>query len=130
MSHNCNDTIWQQTRNTAARIERSLTTAVLRGEFATGARLPTVRALAKTFDVNPATVQRALAGLEHSGLVTAHQGSGIVVNDPELSGDVSLMPAWLEALADQRSGRRACSPTFLRFGASSPRASSCVIGSA
>jgi DNA-binding FadR family transcriptional regulator len=101
------------TRNTAARIERSLTTAVLRGEYGTGARLPTVRELARSYDVNPATVQRALMGLERSGLVTARQGSGIVVNDPELAGDVSLMPAWLEALADQPERAAAMLEDFL-----------------
>lgn len=100
-------------QNTAARIERSLTTAVLRGEYGKGTRLPTVRALAKSFSVNPATVQRALARLEHSGLVTARQGSGVVVNDPELSGDVSLMPAWLEALADQPARAAAMLDDFL-----------------
>jgi DNA-binding FadR family transcriptional regulator len=87
--------------NAASRIEHALTVAVLRGEHAPGTRLPTIRELAHSFDVNPATMQRAIARLERSGLVSARQGSGILVHDPNEVGDLSLVPAWLEALADR-----------------------------
>ena len=86
--------------NTAARVERTLTVRILRGEHPPGARLPTVRALAAEFGINPATAQRAIARLERTGLVTSRQGSGTVVHDPETHGDLSLVPAWLEAFED------------------------------
>lgn len=66
-----------------------------------GSRLPTVRALALQFNVNPATIQRSLSRLEATGLVVARQGSGTEVRDPVLAGDLSLVPAWLEALCEQ-----------------------------
>lgn len=84
----------------AAQIERTLTVEILRGHYPVGSRLPTVRALATRFAVNPATIQRAVARLGFSELVTARQGSGIRVNDPERVGGVSLVPAWLEAFSD------------------------------
>jgi DNA-binding FadR family transcriptional regulator len=86
---------------TAARIQHELTVAVLRGAYPAGSRLPTVRALAREFHVNPATIQRAVARLETTGLVSARQGSGITVHDPHEVGDVALVPAWLDALATQ-----------------------------
>jgi DNA-binding FadR family transcriptional regulator len=88
-------------KNRAESVERRLTTAILRGEYAVGARLPTVRELAVQFEVNPSTVHRALKGLEATRLVTPRRGSGVVINDPNFVSDLSLMPAWIEALIDQ-----------------------------
>jgi len=82
------------------RIDRELTRRILRGELQPGSHLPPVRTLASAFEVNPNTVQRALARLEAKGLVTARWGSGVVVNDPAEAGDVSLLPDWLAALDD------------------------------
>jgi len=90
-------------KNMAESIERRLTTAILRGEYVVGARLPTVRELAIQFKVNPSTVHRALKGLEATRLISPRRGSGVVVNDPNLVSDLSLMPAWIEALSDQPS---------------------------
>lgn len=83
------------------RIERVLTRRILRGDIAAGARLAPVRALAEEFGVNPNTVQRALARLEAKGLVSARWGSGVVVIDPAVAGDVSLVPDRLAALDDE-----------------------------
>ena len=82
-------------------IEHALTQDILRGRYAVGSRLPTVRELAETHGVNPATIQRVVSRLETRGLVTARQGSGLRVNDPAESGDISLIPFWLEATLDQ-----------------------------
>jgi DNA-binding FadR family transcriptional regulator len=82
-------------------IEHRLTQDILRGLYPVGARLPTVRELAETHGVNPATIQRAVSRLETRGLVTARQGSGLRVNDPTEVGDLSLMPFWIEASLDQ-----------------------------
>jgi GntR family transcriptional repressor for pyruvate dehydrogenase complex len=81
-------------------IEHRLTQDILRGRYAVGSRLPTVRELANRNGVNPATIQRAVSRLEARGLVRARQGSGIVVNDPVECGDISLIPYWLEAVLD------------------------------
>jgi len=79
------------------QIERALTLDILRGRYPPGTRLPTVRELAQLHAVNPATIQRAVARLETRGLVTARQGSGLRVNDPAVTGELSLLPLWLEA---------------------------------
>ncbi len=85
----------------ANRIERSLAISLLRGTFAPGSRLPTFRELAVQFGANLATVQRAVARLETTGLVQTRQGSGIRANDPHQVGDLSLVPLWLLAFRDR-----------------------------
>jgi DNA-binding FadR family transcriptional regulator len=87
--------------STPALIERQLTLGILRGEYPAGSHLPTVRALATTFGVNQATIQRAVARLETRGLIRARQGSGLLVNDAAELGDVSLMPYRIEAALDE-----------------------------
>ena len=106
-SHNYTPGMTSPTINIAAQIERTLTVEILRGAHPADTRLPTVRALATRFEVTPATVQRALARLEMTGLVTARQGSGTTVNNAEEVGGLGLVPAWLQAMADQpeRAGR-------------------------
>lgn len=89
-----------QQRSAPERIDRSVTRAILRGTYPPGTHLPTVRELAELHGVNPATVQRALARLESRGLVTARQGSGLLVNDPDEVGDLSLVADRLAVLAD------------------------------
>lgn len=90
----------------AEQIDQVLTREILRGDHRPGARLAPVRELAQRFQVNPATMQRALARLESKGLIDARQGSGLLVNDPVECGDLSLLPDWLAACADDpdRSG--------------------------
>jgi len=87
--------------NTAARLERSLALAILRGERAPGSRLPSVRALAAERGVTVPTIQRVLDRLEALELITVTPGSGSVVRDPERSAGLSLIPLWFEALQDQ-----------------------------
>ncbi len=84
-----------------ARLERALTVAILRGEYPPGGMLPTVREMAREFQVNAATVQRVVARLEMTGLVSVRRGSGIRVNDPDLCSDLSLLPAWVDALREE-----------------------------
>lgn len=81
-------------------LERSLTLDILRGRYAPGSRLPTIREMAEAHGVTPATIQRVVARLETRGLITARQGSGLRVNDPATCGDLSLVPLWLEATLD------------------------------
>jgi DNA-binding FadR family transcriptional regulator len=86
--------------NAADRIEHALRLAILRGVHPPGSRIPAVRALAAAHGVNAATIQRALARLEATGLVVARPGRGTIVQDPARHGDLTLLPAWLEALTD------------------------------
>ncbi|MCB9780238.1 MAG: GntR family transcriptional regulator [Alphaproteobacteria bacterium] len=83
-----------------AELERRLTRQILRGEHAPGDRLPTVRELAATHGLSAATIQRVIERLQTRGLVTARQGSGLLVNDPWEVGGLSLLPAWLDATRD------------------------------
>lgn len=94
-------------------IERALTLDILRGRYAPGSRLPTVRELAVAHDVNPATIQRAVARLEVRGLVEARQGSGLRVHDPAEVTDLSLLPLVLVARADTPAVAAATLADFL-----------------
>jgi len=87
------------------RIARVITRDILRGIYPPGARLPTLRELAIVFEVNPSTMQRALVRLEAIGLVTARQGSGLRVNDPLVSGDMSVLPDWFAVLVAEEPHR-------------------------
>ena len=85
---------------TPERIERKLTLGILRVDYPAGSRLPTVRELAAKFRVNQATIQRVIARLETRGLINARQGSGLAVNDPHETGDLGLIPLWIDASLD------------------------------
>ena len=50
--------------------------SVERGDLPTGARLPSVRQLAKDLDIAPGTVARAYQRLEEAGVTTAHRRHG------------------------------------------------------
>ena len=58
-----------------------LRTAILGGEYPTGAPFPTVRSLATEAAVNPNTMQKALALLEGEGLLVTRGTSGRWVTD-------------------------------------------------
>lgn len=51
------------------------------GIYKAGNRLPSVRELAAEANVNPNTMQRAFAELEHSGLIMTQRNSGRVVTE-------------------------------------------------
>ncbi len=85
----------------AEGIERTLAVEILRGTWAPGSRLPSLRKLAARFEVTVPTVQRVIAGLGTRGLVTAVQGSGVLVHDPMEVADPALLPLWFEARAHQ-----------------------------
>jgi len=71
---------------------RTLREAVLRGQFAPGARLPPERALAEHFGVNRVTLRGALARLCSEHLLSARQGSGYLVHDYRRVGGLELLP--------------------------------------
>ena len=58
---------------------------IFAGELKVGVKLDSVRDLALSFEVNPNTMQRALAELEREGLVYAERTSGrYITKDKEL----------------------------------------------
>ena len=62
-----------------AQIAARVRIAVASGDLATGDPLPSVRALAGTLRVNPATVVQAYRELEREGVVEMRQGSGTFI---------------------------------------------------
>lgn len=63
------------------QIADRLRVAVASGEMAPGSALPSVRNLASTLRVNPATVVQAYRELEHAGVVESRQGAGTYVRE-------------------------------------------------
>ena len=51
------------------------------GRLTAGEELPPIRVLAEQLVVNPNTIARAYAELEHAGIVTKRHGSGTYVSD-------------------------------------------------
>jgi GntR family transcriptional regulator len=62
-----------------AQIAARVRIAVASGDLTTGDALPSVRALAGTLRVNPATVVQAYRDLERDGVVEMRQGSGTFI---------------------------------------------------
>ena len=75
----------------------SLRRAILRGELATGSRLPPERSLAAQMTVNRVTLRSALGRLAGEGLLSVRQGSGYEVQDfrrragPDLIAEIAAI---------------------------------------
>lgn len=68
-----------------AQLIEQIELKICAGVYPSGSRLPSVRELAREASVNPNTMQRALAGLEESGLLYTQRTSGrFVTEDREL----------------------------------------------
>lgn len=71
-----------------AQLVFQVKTAVARGELSEGAKLPSVRELAKELAINPNTVSKAYRELEGEGVIVRRQGSGCFVKgDPHALAD-------------------------------------------
>jgi len=66
-----------------AQLVEALQKRILSGVYPLGSNMPSVRALALEASVNPNTMQRALAELEASGLLSTQRTSGRTVTDDE-----------------------------------------------
>ena len=64
-----------------AQLIEHLQRGILTGEFPPGAQIPSVRTLALEAEVNPNTMQRALAELETLGLLHTHRTAGRTVTE-------------------------------------------------
>jgi GntR family transcriptional repressor for pyruvate dehydrogenase complex len=74
------------------RVAESIATAIAKGHYAPGSRLPAERDLAEEFAVSRPTIREAMIALEIRGLVGAKKGSGIYVTatPPELTATPEL----------------------------------------
>ncbi len=77
-----------QTR--AREIAETLTRRILEGVYATGDKLPTERELAVEFVTNRNVVREALMRLDAVGLLLIRQGSGIYVQDVQLTSSIKV----------------------------------------
>ncbi len=94
--------------------------AVLCGEFGPGDRVPPVRELAVTANVNPNTMQRALMTLEQEHLLIACGANGrFVTDDPQV----------LEALRVRTTEKlvRECAAKFRSMGLSMQEAAAMLL---
>ena len=66
-----------------AQLIEQIQLRILKGEYPTGSRLPSVRDMAAEAAVNPNTMQRALAELEKEGLVQSVRTSGRFITEDE-----------------------------------------------
>jgi len=85
------------------QISQSLREAILAGELAEGARLPTERALAQALGVNRTTIMNAYNELSGEGLIEGHVGRGTLVKRSFFEREDDYfdqdMPSWLFGLA-------------------------------
>lgn len=65
------------------QIYRSVVKLGAAGAFGEGGQLPSVRMVAKELGVNPNTVQKAYAMLEHDGVICSLPGKGSFLAKPE-----------------------------------------------
>ncbi len=78
---------------------------IRRGRFQEGSRLPASRALARTHEVNRATVHQALQVLKREGWIETNKGGGTRVARRSLAGPmVGPAPAW-DRIASSLLGR-------------------------
>lgn len=63
------------------QIGDSISYSILRGSRKKGERIPSVREMAVSMEVNPNTVQRAYASLQDEGIIQNKRGIGYFVQD-------------------------------------------------
>jgi len=76
-------------------ITRKLTRRIVDETYPPGSKLPTERELAAEFNVTRHVIREALKRLEALGLVRIRQGSGILVEDLQLTGGTELFNSLL-----------------------------------
>lgn len=89
-------------------VARSLRDAIARGEYATGAQLPSESELEAQFDVSRGTVRQAFAVLRAEGLIVSRRGARRVVTGGERAqGFAELMSfsAWARSVGEVPGGR-------------------------
>lgn len=75
------------------------------GLLSSGDRMPSVRALALKFSINPNTVQKAYAILESGGIIYSVKGKGSFVSDDENATETVMLRAKSDFCAAVKSAR-------------------------
>ena len=71
------------TRPIYLQIVEAVKKRTVRGQYAAGAKVPSVREMAGEMGVNPNTMARAYMELEREGFITTHRGEGsFIAADP------------------------------------------------
>jgi len=91
------------------QIMEHIRSAVLSNEYPPGSRIPSVRELAALVNVNPNTMQRAMAELEQQGLLVSTGTLGRFVTEDESVIDALRQQAIQEAV-------RECAARFRELG--------------
>jgi DNA-binding GntR family transcriptional regulator len=91
----------QPSRQLAANLRGKITS----GELAVGDQLPSVRELAKTYDVAIGTVQQALRQLRDEGLVVTWQGRGTYVTSRQPASESGVDAQVIMQRLDEVLGR-------------------------
>lgn len=91
--------LWELTNDRPLYIQliEHLKLLILSGEYGAGQPFPSVRELALTANVNPNTMQRALAELEREGLLVNERTNG-----RRITSDVSMIQSMRETLAQNK----------------------------
>ena len=72
-----------------AQIIEEIQRRIISGEYSAGQRMPSVRELAAQAEVNPNTMQKALAEMEQKGLLYSQRTSGrFVTEDQEMIEEI------------------------------------------
>ena len=86
------------------RIRGDIARQIQDGTYAVGDQLPTLEALARTYEVSAITVTRALRPLRDSGVIAGVRGAGMWVARIPTEGDMGEPQAPGSSLADRVSG--------------------------
>ncbi|GGO97621.1 GntR family transcriptional regulator [Wenjunlia tyrosinilytica] len=90
------------------RVAEDLRQAILRGDYASGARLPAEDELAERYGVSRGTVRQALGVLRADGLVTSRRGTRRVVLGPsrlQSFEELRSFTRWARSLGEEPGGR-------------------------
>ena len=69
------------TRPIYLQIMEEIKKRTVRGQYNSGAKLPSVREFAKEMEVNPNTIARVYTELEHEGFIVTRRGHGSFITD-------------------------------------------------
>ncbi|NHZ71011.1 MAG: GntR family transcriptional regulator [Proteobacteria bacterium] len=83
------------------QITQQITALAATGSLDVGARLPTVRQLARDLDIAPGTVARSYRELEDAGIVTTHGRRGTQVASRDVLPDPDAIRSAADRLAIQ-----------------------------
>jgi len=72
---------WKNEQSIYRQLMDELIAGILDRKYAEGEMLPSVRALAEIYDVNPLTTAKAYRELQREGLVEALRGEGLIVRE-------------------------------------------------